>query len=63
MSQVTAPFAYVRPVENVVVATPVQVPLRNARIWPFDPAKSVVVEMAVGAAEPPVRLASTVLAF
>ena len=31
LSQVTAPEAYVRPVEKVVVATPVQVPPEKAR--------------------------------
>ena len=36
VSQVTAPFAYVRPVEKVVVATPVHVP--------FDPSEYLAVE-------------------
>ena len=63
VSHVTAPSAYVRPVEKVVVATPVHVPLTLPSIWPFRAAKSEEVAMAVGAALPPVALASTVLAF
>lgn len=48
--------------ELVVVPTPIHAPLRNASVCPAAPAKSDVVEMAVGAAGPPVRFASTVLA-
>ena len=61
-SAVTLPLRYVRPPEKVVVATPVHVPPTRARICPFVPAKSEEVAMAVGAAAPPVRLASTVFA-
>jgi hypothetical protein len=50
------------PLENVVVAAPIHAPLRNASVCPAEPVKSVVVEIAVGAALPPVRLASTVFA-
>jgi len=49
--------------ELVVVAVPVHPPLRNASTCPLLPAKSVDVPIAVGAALPPVALASTVLAF
>jgi hypothetical protein len=48
--------------ELVEVATPVHAPPENARTCPLVPAKSEVVEMAVGAAEAPVWFASTVFA-
>ena len=62
VSQVTAPPAYVRPVEKVVVATPVHAPPTRARTWPSVAAKSEEVPTAVGTAFPPVALAMTVLA-
>jgi hypothetical protein len=62
VSQVTAPEAYVRPVEKVVVAMPVHVPPENARTCPLVPANSEVVEIAVGTAEAPVEFAMTVFA-
>ena len=62
MSQVTAPPAYVRPVEKVVVATPVHVPFTLAKTWPLLPVKSEEVATAEGAAEAPVTFARTELA-
>src|SRR3569623_1339611 len=46
----------------VVVATPVHAPLANVSTCPAVPANRLVVEIAVGAAVPPVRLATTVFA-
>ena len=57
----TAPAEYVRPVEKVVVATPVHPPAEYASTWPGVPEKSEVVVVAIESteAEPP----STEMAF
>ena len=47
VSQVTAPLAYVRPVEKVVVATPIQVSFTRANVCPFEPVKSEEVAVKV----------------
>jgi hypothetical protein len=48
--------------ELVVVAAPAHAPLLKASTWPGVAEKRLVVEMAVGAAEPPVRLPTMVFA-
>jgi hypothetical protein len=50
------------PPVKVVVATPLHTPLLKVSTCPGVAENSEVVEMAVGAADPAVRLASTVLA-
>jgi hypothetical protein len=59
---VTLPPEYAKPDEKVVVATPVQPPLMNARTWPAEPVYSDDVETAVGTPAAPVELARTELA-
>ena len=55
-SAVTFPAAYVRPPENVVVATPIHVVPTRASIVPGVPAKSEEVEIDVASAVEPVML-------